>query len=430
MSNILKDAHSHLTPVWEKLDVSGDAKERLNNPKMSIQVSIPVRMDDGSLKVFQGWRVRYDDTCGPAKGGIRFHPGVCLDEVTALSFWMTIKCSVVGLPYGGGKGGVCVDPKKLSRLELERLARGYIRAVHDVIGPDIDIPAPDVNTNEIIMGWMADEYSIIERKQVPSVITGKPLCLGGSKGRTQATGNGALKVLDQYIKRTGKKPEETTVAVQGFGNAGYYFAQLAFEKGYKIVAVSDSKGAIFTDKNGGLRPNPIWQHKHREQELRGMIYCDDSVCEEGEFDHITKEELLGLDVDVLALAALENAVTEENAADVKASVILEIANGPVSADGEKILEANNIPILPDVLTNAGGVIVSYYEWLQNRSGDYWSEEKVEKNLTKQLERETQLCLDRAESEKVSYRTAAYIQGIERIVKSMDYRGTHSYFNNR
>lgn len=430
MSNILEDAHSHLTQVWEKIDVSEDAKQRLSSPISSIQVSIPIRMDDGSLRVFQGWRVRYDDTCGPGKGGIRFHPDVCYDEVTALSFWMTIKCSVVGLPYSGGKGGVQVNPKELSRMELERLSRGYIRAIHDVIGPDKDIPAPDVNTNEIIMGWMADEYATIERKYKPAVITGKPLCLGGSKGRTQATGNGALKVLNQYIKRAGKKPEETTIAVQGYGNAGYHFARLAKIAGYKIVAISDSKGAIYSDKNGGLNPDPIWQHKHANQELRGMMYCDESVCHEGEYDHITKEELMALDVDVLALAALENAITEENANDVKASVIVELANGPISAAGEKIIDKKKIPVLPDVLANAGGVIVSYYEWLQNRSGDYWSEEMVERKLSEKIDTEAALVLDRAKKEGVSYRTAAYIQGIERIVKAMDFRGTHSYFNNK
>ncbi len=427
MSHILKDAHSHLKPVWEKIDVSDDAKERLSNPKTSIQVSIPVRMDDGALKVFQGWRVQYDNTRGPGKGGIRFHTNVCLDEVTALSFWMMIKCAVVGLPYGGAKGGIKVNPKELSRLELERLSRGYIRAIYDQIGPDRDIPAPDVNTNEIIMGWMADEYSVIARRLVPDVITGKPLCLGGSKGRTEATGNGALKVLNQWAARHNKNFKDLTIAVQGFGNAGYHFARLAYDAGYKILAISDSKGAIFSDKNGGLNPTPVWQHKHASQELRGMVYCNESVCEEGEYKHITKDELLSLDVDVLALAALENAITIENVDQVKASVILEVANGPVTTEAEKVLDDRQIPILPDVLVNSGGVIVSYFEWLQNRLGEYWDSDVIEQKLSEKLSVEAEHCFDRAGKEKVSYRTAAYIQGVERITKSMEYRGTQSYF---
>jgi len=426
-SSKISDIQQHrLKTVYEHLEISNDARKRLIQPKQTVQVSIPVRMDDGSLRIFDGWRVQYDDTRGPSKGGIRFHEDVTIEEVTALSFWMTIKCSVVDLPFGGAKGGICVDPKTLSRLELERLSRGYVRAIYDFIGPDRDIPAPDVNTNATIMGWMADEYGQIARRQVPAVITGKPLGLGGSQGRVAATGRGALQVLDIWAKRSEKSPQDLTVAVQGFGNAGYHFARLAHEAGYKIVAVSDSKGAIYS--RDGLNPEPVWNHKHKTRELKGMVYCDASVCDEADFTELTNEELLELDVDVLVLAALENAVTKKNAEGIRSALILEIANGPVSPEADSILADRDIEILPDVLVNSGGVIVSYLEWVQNRSGDYWSEEIVETRLAQRLEREANACFQLAEDENVSMRIAAYMQGIGRIAEAMDHRGTQKYFN--
>lgn len=425
LPDILSDAQKHLQTVYERLDVSDDARERLAQPRLITQASIPVRMDDGSLKVFQGWRVRYEDTRGPTKGGIRFHPEVTQGEVTALAFWMTIKCAVVDLPFGGGKGGVCVDPKKLSRLELERLARGYMRAFADVVGPNRDIPAPDVNTNAAVMGWMEDEYTQLVRSQNPAVITGKPLGLGGSVGRVESTGRGALQVLNIWAKRQGKKPEELSVAVQGFGNAGYHFSRLAAQAGYRIVAISDSKGAAYSKQ--GLDPDPMWRHKHEKRELKGMVYCESSVCDETDTQHLSNEELLALEVDVLALAALENQITLENVDEVRAGAILEIANGPVDAAADHRLEERKIPVLPDVLVNAGGVIVSYMEWIQNRTGDYWSEETVQQRLSERLERETNRCLDLAEKENIPLRTAAYMQGIERIVQAIEDRGTHRYF---
>jgi len=383
-------------------------------------------MDDGALQFFPAWRIRFDDTRGPGKGGIRFHPDVSAEEVAALSFWMTIKCAVVNLPFGGAKGGICVDPKALSRMELERLSRGYIRAFHDLIGPDLDIPAPDVNTNDTIMGWMADEFSRIERRQVPAAITGKPLGLGGSRGRTAATGRGALQVLDLWAERRGKTPEELRVAVQGFGNAGYHFARLAHERGYRIVALSDSKGAIHG--NDGLDPDPIWRHKHETRELKGMVYCDASVCEEAEVEQLTNDDLLAMDVDVLVLAALEDAVTERNAASVNASMILEIANGPVSGAADELLSDRGVEVLPDVLLNAGGVIVSHLEWVQNRIGDIWSEEEVNQRLAGRLAREAELCFNYAEENSVTLRTAAYTQAIGRIADAMAHQGTREYFN--
>ncbi|TDX32846.1 glutamate dehydrogenase (NADP+) [Modicisalibacter xianhensis] len=426
METTLGDAQSRLKTIYDDLDADEDVRQRLAQPRLSIRVSIPVRMDDGSLRVFQGWRVQYDDTRGPTKGGIRFHSDVDEDDVTALSFWMAIKCSVLGLPFGGAKGGVCVDPKQLSRLELERLSRGYIRAIHDIIGPDRDIPAPDVNTNPTVMGWMTDEYDQIARRQVPAVITGKPLGLGGSEGRVAATGRGALQVLNLWAERQGKTPQDMTVAVQGFGNAAYHFARLARQDGYRIVALSDSKGAILS--RDGLDPDPIHEHKHATRELKGMVYCESSLCEESDVEHMSNEDLLALDVDVLVLAAMENQIDENNVDRVRADSLLEIANGPVTSAADARLEERGVTVLPDVLANAGGVVVSYFEWVQNRTGDYWSADEVEARLVERMDREATHCFDLAEDKRVSLRTAAYRQGLGRIAEAMAQRGTYRYFN--
>lgn len=423
---VLDDARSRLEFIYKRLDASADAQQRLSHPQRVIEAAIPVRMDDGSLQVFQAWRVQYDMTRGPGKGGIRFHPDVDAEEVTALSFWMAIKCAVVNLPYGGAKGGVRVDPKKLSRMELERLSRGYIRAMYDVIGPDTDIPAPDVNTNPTIMGWMADEYSNIARGQYPAVITGKPLGLGGSQGRVASTGEGALQVLKIWTDRNDLDPKKMTVAVQGFGNAGYYFACAAMNLGFKVVAVSDSKGAVYSEK--GLDIHAIWKHKHKTKELKGIVYSEESVEQEKNVDHLDNDELLKLDVDVLALAALENQITQDNAQDVQAKLLLEIANGPVTSKADTILADRGIPVLPDVLVNTGGVIVSYYEWIQNRTGDYWTEDKVSERMRERIQHEADRCFKLAEDEGISVRNAAYMQGIRRITEAMDDRGTQGFFN--
>ncbi|MFU8785168.1 Glu/Leu/Phe/Val family dehydrogenase [Aliidiomarina sp.] len=422
----LDDARGRLEAIYEHLDVSEDAQVRLARPHRVVEISIPVRMDDGSLQVFPAWRVQYDTTRGPGKGGIRFHPDVDASEVTALAFWMAIKCAVVDLPFGGAKGGICVNPKELSRLELERLSRGYIRGFYDCIGPDEDIPAPDMNTNATIMGWMADEYAKIARAQYPAVITGKPIGLGGSAGRVEATGEGALEVLKIYLEQQDTKPEDLTVAVQGFGNAGYYFATAAQKLGLTIVAVSDSQGAVYSKK--GLDVDSVWRHKNKTRELKGILYSETSVDEEKNVDHLSNEELLCLDVDVLVLAALENQITEDNADAIKAEVILEIANGPVTSDADKILGEKNILVLPDVLVNTGGVIVSYYEWIQNRIGDYWPAEKVNGRMRERIGREAKACFELASKHKVDYRSACYMHGLKRITAAMDHRGTHGYFN--
>lgn len=426
--NILEGARSRLAPLYERLSVSTDARERLEYPERSVKVSIPVRMDDGALRVFEGWRVQYDITRGPGKGGIRFHPAVNSDEVTALSFWMAIKCAVADLPYGGAKGGVRVDPKQLSQLELERLARGYVRAMYDVLGPDIDIPAPDINTNPTVMGWMADEYALTRRAQAPAVITGKPLELCGSQGRVEATGEGGLQVLDMWRQKQDRSPRDMRVAVQGFGNAGYYFARTAQQQGYRVVALSDSRGGVYSGT--GLDVERIWEHKHHTREMKGFVYSETSVSDENDVQPLTNEQLLELDVEVLALAALENQITDDNAPRVRADAVLELGNGPVSAKGDAILEERGIPVLPDVLVNTGGVIVSYYEWVQNRAGYYWSLGEVQQRLAARISAQARLCFERAEAEGVSFRDAAYMQGIERIARATDARGTHGFFQQR
>jgi len=427
MSTIFEDAQTRLTEVFEHVELTDDVHEKLKHPKLAVSFSIPIRMDDGSLKVFKGYRVQFDDTRGPTKGGIRYHPDVSMDEVTSLSFWMTIKCAIMDLPFGGGKGGIIVNPKELSRLELERLSRGYIREVADFIGPKRDIPAPDVYTNSTIMGWMADEYSQIKREHQPGVITGKPVYLNGSKGRVEATGRGAVYVLQQWAKRYNITPQETTIAVQGFGNAGYNFARLAHAAGFKIVAIADSQGAIYNEK--GFDPEKVMAHKQEHRDIKTMVYCDGSVCDMERNHKITPDELLELDVNILVLAALENQVHEKNADNVKAKLVLEIANGPITSRGDAILQEKDIKVLPDVLVNAGGVTVSYFEWVQNLIGLYWEEDEVNERLKKKMDREAKSIFDLAEEKNISLRTAAYLTGVQRIAGAITEKGTREYFQN-
>ena len=427
MKSIFDDAQTRLNEVFSHIKLTDDVREKLQHPKLTVAFSIPTRMDNGSLKVFKGYRVQFDDTRGPTKGGIRYHPNVSMDEMTSLSFWMTIKCAIMDLPFGGAKGGIIVNPKELSRLELERLSRGYIREVADFIGPKRDIPAPDVYTNSTIMGWMADEYSQIKREQLPGVITGKPIYLNGSQGRVAATGRGALFVLLQWAKRNKINPSETTIAVQGFGNAGYHFARLAYEADFKIVAIADSQGAIYSKK--GFDPDKVMAHKQEHRGIKSMVYCDGSVCDMQRYQEISAEELLELDVDVLALAALENQIHENNAAHIKARQILEIANGPVTSDADAILNKNGIIVLPDVLVNAGGVTVSYFEWVQNRAGMYWEELEINERMKKKIDREANAIFDLSEEKKISLRTAAYLIGVQRIAGAITEKGTREYFQN-
>ena len=356
-SSLLSDASQRLERALKYVKISDDAIERLKSPKASLRVSIPVRMDDGSLRTFQGYRVRYDDTRGPTKGGIRFHPGVCMDEVQSLAFWMTFKCAVLNIPFGGGKGGVTVNPKELSKFELERLSRGYIDAIADFIGPDRDIPAPDVYTNPMIMGWMMDQYSIIRRQLVPAVITGKPLSMGGSQGRETATATGAFFTLRTVMAKLDRQPQDVTVAIQGFGNAGGILAQLLFEAGYRIVAVSDSQGGIYRPQ--GLDITSIWRLKQASRSVQA-VYCQGTVCNLVDHQVVTNEELLTLDVDVLIPAALENQITAANVDQIKARYVFEVANGPTVSAADDLLQARGIQVFPDIGVGAkphGAVLV-------------------------------------------------------------------------
>ncbi|MCZ6680835.1 MAG: Glu/Leu/Phe/Val dehydrogenase [Candidatus Poribacteria bacterium] len=421
---LFADASQRLQNALKYVNIPDDAIERLKLPKSSLKVSIPVRMDNGDLRIFPGYRVRYDDTRGPTKGGIRYHPNVSIDEVQSLAFWMTFKCATLNLPFGGAKGGITVDPKTLSRFELERLSRGYIDAVADFIGPDVDIPAPDVYTNPMIMGWMMDQYSIIKRHISPAVITGKPLTMGGSLGRDTATAMGAFFVIETVMPKVNRSPESTTVAIQGFGNAGAVLAELMFKAGYKIVAVSDSKGGIYA--KDGLDIPSIKHFKESTRHLKA-VYCEGTVCNIVEHDVITNEELLTLDVDMLIPAALENQITDANANDVKAKLIFEVANGPTSSAADDLLQQKGILVVPDILTNAGGVTVSYFEWVQNRTGLYWKLDEVNAQLKERMVEETERIWTIATDKSTPIRTAAYVHALNRIGEAVEAKGTKSYY---
>jgi glutamate dehydrogenase (NADP+) len=416
VTDLLEDAGQRLDHAVECSEVSEETLARLRAPRSSLKVSIPVRMDDGTLEIFRGYRVRYDSTRGPAKGGIRFHPGVDVAEVTTLAFWMTFKTALLELPFGGAKGGVTVDPKRLSIAELERLSRGYISAVADAIGPDVDVPAPDVATSSLVMGWMADEYAKIRRAHVPAVLTGKPLALGGIPGRSSATSDGAFHVMQQLRDRLVPDVEAPTVAVQGFGNAGSQLAAVLAEHGYRIVAVSDSSAAVY-DADGLDIPR-LREHKTDTGSL-----ADAPVGSE-----LDPEKLLALEVDLLVPAALEGAIHADNAADVRARVVVEVANGPVTSEADTILDEHDVTIVPDILANAGGVTVSWFEWIQNRSGDAWDAETVRERLARRMAREARHVQQVADDREVPLRTAAYVVALERLAEAMEATGTAALFS--
>jgi glutamate dehydrogenase (NADP+) len=421
---LFADASQRLEKSLRYVNLPEDALEYLRHPKSSLTVSIPVRMDDGSLKVFQGYRVRYDDTRGPTKGGVRYHPNVSMDEVQSLAFWMTFKCAVLELPFGGGKGGITLDPKSLSRMELERLSRGYIDAIADFIGPDVDILAPDVYTNPTIMGWMMDQYNVIQRKISRAVVTGKPISMGGSAGRDTATGIGAFLTIEAIAPRLGLIPAETTVAIQGFGNAGSVLAVQLAQAGYRIVAVSDSQGGIYAPQ--GLDIPSIQHHKDSTRLLKA-VYCEGSVCSVVDHNIISNDDLLTLNVDILIPAALENQITEANADKIQAKYIFEVANGPITSAADEILDKKGILISPDILVNAGGVTVSYFEWVQNRSGLYWSEEEVFGQLKQRMVKATESIWQVAQKQGISLRTAGYVLALERIGEAISAKGTRDYY---
>jgi len=400
---VYENAKKQLEKAFSMLDIDDDVKEMISHPKRILEVSIPVKMDDGSTKIFTGYRVQYNDARGPTKGGIRFHPNVTLDEVKALAAWMTWKTAVVNIPFGGAKGGVVVNPKELSESELERLSRGYIRSISDFIGPDVDIPAPDVYTNPKIMAWMMDEYEKIVGHHSPAVITGKPISVGGSLVRDVATALGAFYVIEESVKHF--KISDKTIAIQGFGNAGMNLAKILKDNGYKIVAVSDSKGGVY-DKNG--------------LDIDKLISVKQSSGTVSEYDaeKVSNSDLLELDVPILIPAALENQITEKNADSIKAKLVVEVANGPVTPEADKILYSKGINVIPDILANAGGVTVSYFEWVQNRTGDYWDEDTVKQKL-KSIMRKA--FYDVASINNVDMRTAAYMVAVKRVAEAQKMR---------
>lgn len=422
--DIYTDALLNLDKAVQYTNLEDEIIERLKYPRSILEVSIPVRLDNGSMKIFTGYRVRHNDSRGPTKGGIRFHPDVTLSEVKALAFWMTIKCAVVGIPFGGAKGGVIVDPKHLSRLEIERLSRGYVEQMVDFIGPLQDIPAPDVYTNPMIMGWMMDEYSKIQRQHSPGVITGKPVSMGGSLGRNDATARGGYYCIKELERKNQWQPKQVRVAVQGFGNAGQHIARLLHEDGYKIVAVSDSQGGIYSEEGFDV---PSLIHAKQSTQKVQAVYCQGSVCEAVEAKHINNQELLALDVDILVPAALENVITRDNVDSIKAPIILELANGPISTEADEELAAKDIVVIPDILANAGGVTVSYFEWVQNKNGLYWTLEEVHQRLHAIMAREFNTVYDLMTERDISMRVAAYVHGLNRIGESIHAQGTQSYF---
>lgn len=422
MSNVYKNTISRLREAARLLKLEDSYLTILESPSRHLEVSLPVKMDNGSVKSFRGYRVQHSDARGPYKGGIRYHRSVNLDEVKNLAALMTLKCAVAAIPYGGAKGGIEVDPKLLSEAELERLTRAYAEKIYPIIGAYVDVPAPDVNTNSQIMGWIVDEISRLSGQFSPGSITGKPLELAGSKGRPQATGYGGLYVLQKALEEFGKRlkivPKKATVAVQGFGNVGYYFAESADRVGLNVIGIADSKGGIIGNK---LHAESIMRNKREKGYLAG-VYCRGSVCDDVQHRKVTNEEFLKAPVDVLVLAALENAVNKRNASKIRAKVILELGNSAINAEAEEVLAKRGILVLPDILANAGGVIVSYYEWVQNLQGLYWEEEEVLSKLKKQI---TQAFIDvrqRQDRFQVDLRTASYLVALERIAAAMKARG--------
>lgn len=399
------------------LPVDPDVIEKLKYPRETTKARLMIRMDDGSRKSFIAWRCRYDDTRGPTKGGIRYHPQASAEEAEALAFWMTFKCAVMSLPYGGGKGAVRVDPRQLSGAELERLSRAYIQAFARILGPDRDIPAPDVYTNSMIMGWMADEYGQIVGQAAPAVITGKPLALGGSLGREDATARGGYYLVRHLAADMGLGVR-LRVAIQGFGNAGRHIARLLAADGHKIVAVSDSAGAVFA--HDGLNLERLEAAKAAGRSVTSTAGADGHhPC--------SADELVATACDLLVPAALENMIHAGNANSVQARLVLELANGPLTPEADEILAANGVIVLPDILANAGGVTVSYFEWVQNRQGYYWSLEEVHERLRAIMEREGREIWRAAQEKRITMRTAAYVHALRRLAAAIEAHGTQHFF---
>ncbi|MED3571828.1 Glu/Leu/Phe/Val family dehydrogenase [Cytobacillus praedii] len=407
--DVLKSTQTVIHKALEKLGYSDEVFELLKEPLRMMTVKIPVRMDDGTVKVFTGYRAQHNDAVGPTKGGIRFHPGVTEKEVKALSIWMSLKCGIVDLPYGGGKGGIVCDPRNMSFRELEALSRGYVRAISQIVGPTKDIPAPDVFTNSQIMAWMMDEYSRMDEFNSPGFITGKPLVLGGSHGRESATAKGVTICINEAAKRRGIELKGARVVVQGFGNAGSFLSKFLHDAGAKVIGISDAYGALH-DPNG-LDIDYLLDRRDSFGTVTNLFN-----------DTITNKELLELDCDILVPAAIENQITDENAHNIKAKIVVEAANGPTTLEATQILTERGILLVPDVLASAGGVTVSYFEWVQNNQGYYWSEEEVEEKLEKILVKSFENIYETAESRKVDMRLAAYMVGVRKMAEASRFRG--------
>lgn len=402
----------------EHRDLPDDIDELLRHPKETLAGTIRVRMDNGSLRSFPAWRCRFNDVLGPTKGGIRFHPGVCLEELEALAYLMTIKCSLLGLRFGGAKGGVCVDVAALSARELERLARGYVREFLQILGPDRDVAAPDMYTNGRVMAWMADEYGSILDRHSPAFITGKPVALAGSRGREDATGRGAFTVFQNLRERLGLKRKRARIIFLGFGNAAYHCARLLHDHGDVIIGASDSRSAIFDAD--GLDPEAVYRHKKASGSLKG-------APTNANREEISQDDLIRRECDVLVPAAVSNQINDANADSVRAAAVLEIANGPVTPGAHAVLRDRDIPVVPDILANSGGVLVSYFEWTQNRTGQYWSAEKVGAELEEWLTSATRRVCEESEESRTDLRTAAYILALGRICDALSQFGTEEYF---
>lgn len=410
--------YDNMLEVLEKAAMMLNLEEKeyiaLKYPERELKVSVPVEMDDGSIRVFEGYRVQHSSSRGPCKGGIRYHQDVNIDEVKALAAWMSLKCAIANIPYGGGKGGIKVDPSELSRNELKSLTRRFTAMILPLIGPERDIPAPDVGTNSEVMGWIMDTYSMFKGYTVPGVVTGKPIEVGGSLGRSEATGKGVSIITREILHRLGMPTSGAKVAIQGLGNVGGVTARLLYNEGYHVVAVSDVSGGIYC--RAGLNIDEVFDFLTKNQGKLLKDYKADGVT------HITNEELLICDVDVLIPAALENQITEKNAAQIKAKVIVEGANGPTSVEADSILERNGIVVVPDILANAGGVVVSYFEWVQNIQSLMWDKEEINRMLEKIMIRAFNETWDKVKTMNTTMRMGAYMVAIERITKAKKIRG--------
>jgi glutamate dehydrogenase (NAD(P)+) len=406
------NAQRQFDAAAQLLELDPGIRAFLREPQRQLIVNFPVKMDDGSTRMFEGYRVQHSLARGPAKGGIRYHQGVTLSEVKALAMWMTWKCAVVGIPFGGAKGGVIVDPKRLSKLELERLTRRYASEISIIIGPERDIPAPDVNTTPQIMAWIMDTFSMASGYSVPAVVTGKPLTVGGSQGRNAATGRGCAVVALEACRKLGRDPKTLGVAVQGFGNAGSIAASLMAKDGFTIKAVSDTGGAIF--KEDGLDVEAVIEHKQRTGSVAGFAGAR----------RITDAELLEAPVDVLVPAALENQITAANAGRIKAFLILEAANGPTTPDADEILFQRDITVVPDIVANAGGVTVSYFEWVQDLQSFFWEEQEINARLEKIMKAAFNASWDTAKRLTVPLRLGAYAVAVQRVAEATLVRGIY------